>query len=64
MPEPEQVPLGQGVLVLGEHTITYHSGPDFKSIPINFACFKAATPAQTLTRTLTVAQALDLALQP
>ena len=47
MPEPEQVPLGQGVLVLGEHTITYHSGPDFKSIPINFACFKAATPAQT-----------------
>jgi len=35
------VPLGQGVLVLGEHTITYHSGPDFKSIPINFACFKA-----------------------
>ncbi len=35
------VPLGQGVLVLGEHTITYHSGPEFKSIPINFACFKA-----------------------
>lgn len=35
------VPLGQGVLVLGEHTITYHSGSDFKSIPINFACFKA-----------------------
>ena len=27
--------------MLGEHTITYHSGPDFKSIPINFACFKA-----------------------
>lgn len=35
------VPLGQGVIVLGEQTITYHSGPDFKSIPISFACFKA-----------------------
>lgn len=35
------VPLGQGVIVLGEQTITYHAGSDFKSIPISFACFKA-----------------------
>ena len=30
-----------GVLVLGEQSITYHSGSDFKSLAIPFACFKA-----------------------
>ena len=30
-----------GVIVLGETTITYLSGADFKTLPIAFSCFKA-----------------------
>ena len=30
-----------GVLVLGEMSITYHSGVSFKTITVDFSCFKA-----------------------
>ena len=49
---------GGGILIVGEQSIAYHCGAEFKAIPVPFTCFKVrslptcrhALPARTLQR--------------